>query len=91
MPKSWERSEAQEDYLNGLLPKFTQARQDNRIPRFKNDLYEGWFERWPEEIAIFGNDWKKGDAMSLADMRLLGAAIEKRKEVNFATTMMQLF
>jgi hypothetical protein len=83
MPKSWERSEEQREYLDALVPKLAQARKDRRVKRFKNDLYEGWFARWPEEVSLFGNDWKEGDSLSQEDHDLLGLAIKVRMAVSF--------
>ena len=82
MPKPWKRSQEQEGYLDALIPKLVKARRDHRIERFKEELYEGWFSHWPEELVVFRKDWEKGP-MTLEDMRRLGAAIEKRKMVSF--------
>jgi hypothetical protein len=92
MPKEWERSEEQAAYLNALLPKFVQARQDRRVARFINDVYEGWFECWPEELVVFGNDWKEGDSdESPEEADRLSTAIKKRKAVGFSSIIIWLY
>ncbi|KAF8335251.1 hypothetical protein F5887DRAFT_1079216 [Amanita rubescens] len=80
MPKTWERSQEQVEYLDALIPKLVKARREHRVEQFKNELYEGWFSSWPEELIVFGKGWKRGDAISVVDMRRLGTAIEKRKQ-----------
>ena len=90
MPKKWEHTPEQDQYLRNLFQPFIQARKDERIEAFKNELYDGWFTRWPEEKLLFGEGWKKGDSRSSEDMRVLGAAIEKRKDVSVSAVFLRL-
>ena len=87
MPKLWLRSAEQTEYLDALLPRFAQARQDQLIARFNHDLCKGWFERWPEEPVVFGKGWKEGDSMTDDDRNRLGDAIKIRKEVGFSSVI----
>ncbi|KAF8341777.1 hypothetical protein F5887DRAFT_1076366 [Amanita rubescens] len=79
MPKKWERSKAQTEYLNGYVQGFPQAQMDNRLKRFHSELFEGWFKSWPEEPRVFGETWKKGDLLTEDNVKVLRKAIQTRQ------------
>ena len=47
---------------------------------FFANLYEAWFERFPEQAVLFGDSM--GSPLSLEQEQQLGNAVKKRKEVS---------
>lgn len=91
MPKVVQRLDGQAEFLTSQVSLFTQARNDGRLERFRSDMHEGWFKAWPEGIAVFGKDWKEEDPMTEDNLRRLGAAIEKRKEVGILALLTEVY
>lgn len=83
MGKSWPRTEEQTAYLDGQLDALLEARQNETIKTFRDQLYEGWSKRWPEKAIVFPS-WKDGDPpLTQEESDIVGKAIAKRKGVSF--------
>lgn len=78
MGKSWVRTEDQDTYLKGQYQPFLTARANETLEQFRAELYEGWFNQWPETFP----GWKPGDTIGPEDLTKLGEAIAKRKNVS---------
>jgi hypothetical protein len=90
MPKEWERSDEQEQYLESFLEPFLQARLDKRLEPLLAKCYDGWFSRWPEAKSLWPG-WQEGNALSLDQNMQLGAAIKKRQNVSLAVLIVTFF
>jgi hypothetical protein len=81
MGKSWQRSKEQDAYLASFFDSFLIARKENRMEKFRSDVNNGWFTKWPEEQCICPH-WQPGNELTLEELALLGPAISKRKNVS---------
>ena len=80
MGKPWQRNEEQQAYLASLNESFLTARREHRLEKFRSDLNNGWFTKWPEELYVFPQ-WKPGDQLTQEETVVLGQAKLKRKNV----------
>ncbi|KAJ7928229.1 hypothetical protein B0H13DRAFT_1860669 [Mycena leptocephala] len=78
--------EDQLEYLQAQYSKFEAAQRTNKLPRFWPKMEKGFFEKWPEEVAM-GLKVPQGDdgaddevELSAEDAIALGTATTKRKE-----------
>lgn len=72
--KRW-TTEPQQDHLDGLVGAHTKARDEGQLTRFWDELFEGWFTKFPEAKPNPTGDEK-------GDLAAFGTSIEKRKKVS---------
>ena len=80
--KGWATAE-QKDWLHCSLPHFLEAQRKKTTHLFLCDLYEKWFERFPEADILFPPD-AGGDPphLTLSQTLLVEEKIKQRKAVS---------
>jgi hypothetical protein len=79
--KGWATAE-QKDWLHRSLPHFLEAQRKKTTHLFLCDLYEKWFETFPEANVLFPPEAGSDPHLTLSQTLLVEEKIKQRKAVS---------
>ena len=82
MGKSWFRTAEQDKYLQEQVKKLVNARLDDTVKIFRNQLHKSWEARWPEISVLFPQRTDADPPLTKEQIDELLRAVISRKQVS---------